>query len=563
VARLGRLPATLRSTSRTDGLSGIYLFSVPAGTTLEANPADGVQVVQWFHRYVTCWPSTHPEGRPYEWFDGRDQDSRVDEMVRLPGPTELPALPAQWLQELASVKVAGSRAATREEAAAFVTAHVAGRADSNYLEAAVRPLLAASKGARHDTLVTCACWAAREAAAGWYPADAAFKALEVAWARVTPDEHREHECIGAILYAIAQAEGQPDRVARMAATAGTEPAPAAAPVSTLPAPLDWAAFAARDANAPQWLVDLFWPAGRAMALWADAKEGKSELALWCAHRLALGVHPWTNAPAEPVDVAYFDWEMTEDDLDDRLSEFDVDPRRLGRLHYFLLPALHPLDSETGGEEVLQLLEACGARVAVFDTFTRAVTGEENDADTVRAFYRHTGIRLKQASIAYLRTDHAGKTPARGQRGSSAKRDDVDVVWWMKRTPTPPGILLSCDHGSRLSWVGPKLQLERVVDATGIVRYTTPLGIGVPAGTLDKMRELDQVGFPLDGGRPSAKAALRAAGLRPGRNEVLSAALNERRKRAVQAVPIVPGTAPTPTCSGGDGDSAGTDPDEPF
>jgi len=54
-----------------------------------------------------------------------------------------------------------------------------------------------------------------------------------------------------------------------------------------------------------------------MALWAAAKSGKSELTLWCATKLALGEHPWTGQPVDPVDVLYIDLEMTEDDLEER------------------------------------------------------------------------------------------------------------------------------------------------------------------------------------------------------------------------------------------------------
>lgn len=60
------LPPTWMSSSRDDG-SGLYLYSVPAD--VELRNVDGLDcVVQWFHRYVTAWPSVHPDtGRPYRW----------------------------------------------------------------------------------------------------------------------------------------------------------------------------------------------------------------------------------------------------------------------------------------------------------------------------------------------------------------------------------------------------------------------------------------------------------------------------------------------------------------
>ncbi|HET6899925.1 MAG TPA: hypothetical protein VFK70_16330, partial [Vicinamibacteria bacterium] len=159
----------------------------------------------------------------------------------------------------------------------------------------------------------------------------------------------------------------------------------------------------------------------------------------------------------------------------------------------------------------------------------AVAGEENDADTVRAFYRHTGSRLKRMGVGYLRTDHAGKDHSKGQRGSSAKRDDVDVVWSMRRGDGT-AVLLDCSGSSRLSWVGPRLTLDRT-ETGGLVAYTAPVRMGWPAGTADRVADLDAIGFPVNGGRRTAREALRAAGKVPGRNSVLLEALRFRRERA--------------------------------
>ena len=49
-----------------------------------------------------------------------------------------------------------------------------------------------------------------------------------------------------------------------------------------------------------------------------------------------------------------------------------------------------------------------AEVVVIDTTGRAIEGEENSADSYREFARTTGLALKRAGIACVRTDHAGK-----------------------------------------------------------------------------------------------------------------------------------------------------------
>jgi hypothetical protein len=87
-----------------------------------------------------------------------------------------------------------------------------------------------------------------------------------------------------------------------------------------------------------------------------------------------------------------------------------------------------------GAEVMKLVELTGSQVVVIDTTGRAVEGEENSADTYREFARTTGLSLKAAGVALLRTDHAGKDKGKtqGQRGSSAKNDDVDIVYHLQR-----------------------------------------------------------------------------------------------------------------------------------
>ena len=100
--RWGRLPATFRSSSRDDGISGIKLFRIPAGVQLcgqiefpELGCGD-IEIVQHHHRYAMCWPSIHPEGRQYRWIAEID-DSAVD---YVPAPTDLADLPERWLAAL-------------------------------------------------------------------------------------------------------------------------------------------------------------------------------------------------------------------------------------------------------------------------------------------------------------------------------------------------------------------------------------------------------------------------------------------------------------------------------
>jgi hypothetical protein len=89
--------------------------------------------------------------------------------------------------------------------------------------------------------------------------------------------------------------------------------------------------------------------------------------------------------------------------------------------------------KTSQIQICDLARQCQAELVIIDTFSRAVEGAENDADTVRNFYRWTAINLKAEGRSLLRIDHAGKDLKKGARGTSAKNDDVDLVWQMVRT----------------------------------------------------------------------------------------------------------------------------------
>jgi hypothetical protein len=139
---------------------------------------------------------------------------------------------------------------------------------------------------------------------------------------------------------------------------------------------------------------------------------------------------------------------------------------LGRLHYALLPSLPGLDEPEGGKAVVRLAQLCEAALVVIDTFGRAVHGDENEADTVRAWYRWTGLHLKAEGRAFVRVDHAGKDIEKGQRGTSAKNDDVDVVWRLTRQDGDAYKLIAKKR--RMGWVPETVDL--VLEETSDLTY---------------------------------------------------------------------------------------------
>ncbi|MDW5610012.1 bifunctional DNA primase/polymerase [Mycolicibacterium sp. D5.8-2] len=101
--RCGTLPPTYRSTSRSDGVSGIRLYRIPDGVKLVSEiefPELGigaVEICQRHHRYTTCWPSVHEDtGEVYRWID--ELDGTV--MDNPPAYLDIPELPQKWLEFL-------------------------------------------------------------------------------------------------------------------------------------------------------------------------------------------------------------------------------------------------------------------------------------------------------------------------------------------------------------------------------------------------------------------------------------------------------------------------------
>lgn len=287
--RYGALPQTVWSTSRDDG-SGIALFRVPAGTTLTTNPAQGIDMIQAHHRYMVVSPSIHPDGNPYGWIDeqsGEDLDAP-------PEPWELPELPWRWIEALSVTKTEAAAAATPDEARAFIEAHTAATFPAGLRGVTKR--LAEFQGSRHDTLVETACWALREAAAGLYAASSAVEVLNEWWRRVMDDEQRRDggEFGAALMWAIAQVNNEPERVAQIADERRQVSAQASPPANVDPA-------TGEIVRGHRNLPPEFWASRPSLDHIRRAAHSRTRCAdavlLFTLGRVAALVHPTTTLPA--------------------------------------------------------------------------------------------------------------------------------------------------------------------------------------------------------------------------------------------------------------------------
>jgi hypothetical protein len=305
--------------------------------------------------------------------------------------------------------------------------------------------------------------------------------------------------------------------------------------------IDWPTLWARERIESDWLVEPLLARGRSHAIYSPAKTGKSLLMLEMAAARAVGAPVLDQAASDPVSVVYFDLEMAEEDLLERMEDFGYGPETvLDHLHYYLLPSLPPLDTPEGGKAVEQIVHHHRAGLVVIDTTSRVVAGKENDADTYRALYANTGVRFKRHGMTYARLDHAGKDLEKGQRGSSGKNDDVDIVWQL--TATSDGLRARATHRRSGSWIPEQVFLNRQGSP---LRHMVVSG-GWPLGTKELAAQLDQLEVPLDFGRPKVRPILQKHHIEAG-NDVLGAALRYRR--------TAPRTGPSESARTGNKDSS--------
>jgi hypothetical protein len=285
----------------------------------------------------------------------------------------------------------------------------------------------------------------------------------------------------------------------------------------LPQPIDWAELFARDRASEDWLIPDVWPKGRMISLTAPRKERKSLLMLYLAACLAVGRNPWTQRTVAPVPVAYLDFEMTEDDLLERVEDMGFTAADLGQLHYFLRPELPMLDQPEGGKMLVELIDAYAVKAIVIDTFSRVVSTRDYIGHEVREFYRWSAQHVKARGVSLARLDHTGHGNTDRAAGTASKGADVDVGWVIH--PGERDSLSLKHHGlTRVRWVPDIVDLAMLEEP---LRFARAHHTWAP-GTAECAADLDALGLPLDVSANAAQKALRDAGKGRKRNVVLDA-----------------------------------------
>lgn len=314
-------------------------------------------------------------------------------------------------------------------------------------------------------------------------------------------------------------------------------------------PIDWDELWNTTTTEPDWLCPGILERGRLHAIYAPRKHKKSLFTLIMIAEMVSG-HSLLGRPnphETPLRVLYIDIENARDDIRQRLQDAGYGPRDLANLIYLSFPSLPGLDSPLGGEHLKALVERHKPDLVVLDTTSRVVTGEENDADTFRALYRNALAPIKSKGVAVLRLDHAGKDLTLGQRGSSAKGDDLDTAWLITKQGDDR-LTLRLDF-QRTNHHPQEIQFVQHADPLRFVRLDAASDRPEVTALVD---QLDRLGVPREAGRDTCRKALTNAGIR-GANDALTQAVKIRKDLSG---PVRTATDSSDNGSSRMGDSAG-------
>lgn len=269
-----------------------------------------------------------------------------------------------------------------------------------------------------------------------------------------------------------------------------------------------------DPNRPprEWVVEGLLPAGASLSLIAPAGEGKSLFVLAMVLDVARGRANFAGLRIpRKRRVLVIDMENTEDDYAERMTALGVtldNLHELDDLVFLNLPDLAPLDTATGAAELRSIIEYYGldaGDLVVLDSFQRVTEGPENDSDTARAFYRHTATMLKSLGLTVVRTDNTGKDAEKGARGTSSKRDDVDVELIMTREKGEAGAFRLTPGKVRGGGIA-RLSMVREVDERGRLRYGTGAFMETTREVTERViQELDLLSMGQDAAWKTVKA----------------------------------------------------------
>ena len=453
----GPMPPSWRTTSRDDGISGIYLFRVPEGLRWPGMIGPGVEIIQTRHRYAVVAPSIHPNGGTYRWID----PSGVPAIGAYPDPDALPYLPDTWVGGLTAGELATDtpRAGlTHAAATTWMNEHGAGQPCQTVTRTLNRYLADLGGGAaRHDVALAGTARLAHLAAAGHVGATTALTTLGVAFTTAILDRTDQtgartewaNMVLGAADLAavatvpdadpcdhpFAELIGRPPLAGQLAAHPAGGATPAVYEIVTDPAapnlepdtprsswwPRDLTrALTGEQTEPPPTFLSrldgkpLIYP-GLINGLIGESESGKTWIALEAVRQALTDGHP----------VTYLDFESTASAVVGRFVNLGLDAATLDGLTYIAPEEGLNLDALA---DLTETLHDHHPELVILDGFNAAMTllGYDLNSNTdATLFAQHLLNRIVRTTTAgLLYVDHVPKNRehrGKGGIGAQAKR----------------------------------------------------------------------------------------------------------------------------------------------
>lgn len=272
----------------------------------------------------------------------------------------------------------------------------------------------ARKGSRHETLVECACWAMREARAGFYPAKAARQALwNIFHQTIGADRYADGEFRGVIAWAIGQAAAlTPAELEKQVNPDRTE---------ITDEQIEGMVSEMLDTNAldslpdPKWLIRDWLETDSVARIIGKSRHGKTFVALDMAAHVALGKE-WNGFEVEQGRVIYIAAEGGLG-IKKRLRAWESHHKTRVREFYVL-----PRPIQATSIEWKILVEACRRMepaMIILDTQARVTVGlEENSAKDMGAFVDEAEKLRAATGACVIPVHHLGHNGSEG-RGSTS------------------------------------------------------------------------------------------------------------------------------------------------
>jgi hypothetical protein len=429
VGQLGPLPRTWRSTSRT-GPSGIGFFRVPEGKRWKGAIGRDIEIIQRRHRYAVAWPSVHPSGRTYQWY----QPGGTEPSSRLPDVSELPMLPNAWVTALDHAS--GDIALFPEDHARLAAKDWHPEVRAAYWEG--EAICSGAGGSRHDEMSKVVMRLLNHQWRKYAGAADAIAALRERYvAAIAPArpggrgaaEDEWERMVGGGKDKVAN-DPPPEHVDLESLIAPSEQV-AEAP-KELPKILDLHDYVHRELPEFDWLVPNLFERQDRLILTAGEGHGKTTLLRQIGVQMAAGIHPFTLEDIPPVRVLHLDLENGDRFSQRKFRElYDRVAGRLDRrMHH---PVIHSSGIDLGdprdAQWLVRILEEVEPDIVIGGPIYKLWNGELNEeAPAKHALVNVLDVLRRECGIAIILEAHTPQQAQGHKRPTRPVGPSVQLRW---------------------------------------------------------------------------------------------------------------------------------------